>query len=156
MLKKILLTSVVIGATLYGAPTYVPHLNSEVQRNDRIIQEYEKAIKQLKERNIFLIEQKKKNPKLYESKALFEETKDAYIQRVKLEGAEAKNIDFKIENHMLSLQMSIKITKDDKDGYYQSSRSFFQEYAIPKDVDESKISNYVEGDYFVIKMPKKK
>jgi len=56
---------------------------------------------------------------------------------------------------MLSLEMSIKITRDDKNGYYQSSRSFFQEYSIPKNVKESEITAYVDGDYFVIKMPKK-
>jgi HSP20 family molecular chaperone IbpA len=155
MLKKLFVTSLFVGGTLLSASNYVPHLNSELQRNERIIFEYEKAIKQLKERNKFLKEQKQKSPKLYEEKALFEETKKAYIQRVKLEGAEAKNINFKIEKHRISLQMNIKITKDDEDGFYQSSRSFYQEYSIPKDVDESKITNYIDGDYFVIKMPKK-
>ena len=154
MFKKLFVASLLLGATLANA-AYVRHLSSEMQKNERMIYEYEKAIEQLKERNAFLKEQKKKNPKMYEEKALFEETKDAYIQRVKLEGAEAKNINFKIENHMLSLKMSIQITKDDKDGYYQSSRSFYQEYSIPKNVEESKITNYVDGDYFVIKMPKK-
>jgi len=155
MLKQLLVSSFLISATLVNASDYVPHLNSELQRNERIIQEYEKAIKQLKERNVFLKEQKKKNPKLYETKALFEETKKAYIQRVKLSGAQAKNIDFKIENHRLSLGMNIKITKDDKDAYYHSSRSFYQEYTIPKDVEESKITHSIDGDYFVITMPKK-
>lgn len=56
---------------------------------------------------------------------------------------------------MLALDMNIKTTRNDKDGYFESSRSFYQEYTIPKDVDESKITNYMDGDYFVIKMPKK-
>jgi HSP20 family molecular chaperone IbpA len=153
---KFLLTTAIASSLMLSANSYVPHLSSELKRNERIILEYEKAIEQLKERNKFLVEAKKKNPKMYEEKALFEETKNAYIQRVKLDGAEANNIDFKVENHMLSLQMSIKITRDDKDGYYQSSRSFYQEYSIPKDVEESKISHAQEGDYFVITMPKKK
>jgi len=155
MLRKIILSSLLVGVTLVNAAEYIPHLHSELERNKRIIQEYEKGIQQLKERNKFLEEQKKKNPKLYVTKPLFEETKDAYIQRVKLQGAEAKNINFKIEKHMLSLEMNIKITRDDKDGYYQSSRSFYQEYSIPKNVDESKISHSIDGDYFVITMPKK-
>ncbi len=154
MFHKSLFLSLVTSALLV-ANSYVPHLNSELKRNERIIQEYEKAIEQLKERNAFLVEQKKKNPKLYEEKALFEETKQAYIQRVKLDGADAKNIDFKIEKGSLTLQMSMQITRNDKDGYYQSSRSFFQKYPIPKDVDQSKITHKQEGDYFVITMPKK-
>ena len=155
MLGKIILSSLLVGVTFVSAAEYIPNLHSELERNKRIIQEYEKGIQQLKERNKFLEEQKKKNPKLYVTKPLFEETKDAYIQRVKLQGAEAKNINFKIEKHMLSLEMNIKITRDDKDGYYQSSRSFYQEYSIPKNVDESKITHSIDGDYFVITMPKK-
>lgn len=155
MLQKLLVTSLFVGATLFASSTYIPNLNSELQRNTRIIQEYEKGIKQLKERNKFLVEQKKNNPKLYESKPLFEETKRAYIQRIKLNGAEAKNLNFKIQNHMVAIDMNIKTTRNDKDGYFESSRSFYQEYAIPKDVQESKITNYIDGDYFVIKMPKK-
>ncbi|MBN2816069.1 MAG: Hsp20/alpha crystallin family protein [Campylobacterales bacterium] len=155
MLTKVIISSLLAGVTVINAAEYVPNLNSELQRNERIIQEYEKGIQQLKERNKFLQEQKKKNPQLYVTKPLFEETKDAYIQRVKLGGAEAKNINFKIEKHMLSLEMNIKITRDDKDGYYESSRSFYQEYSIPKNVDESKISHSIDGDYFVITMPKK-
>lgn len=155
MLKRLLLTSLFVGATLFASSTYVPNLDSELQRNTRIIQEYEKGIKQLQERNQFLLQEKKKHPKLYEEKALFQETKKAYIQRIKLNGAQAKNLNFKIENHTVNLKMNIKTTRNDKDGYFESSQSFYQEYAIPKDVQESKITNYIDGDYFVIKMPKK-
>ena len=155
MLQKLLLTSFIASSLILSADIVVPKLNTEIQRNERIIQEYEKAIQELKERNAYLETQKKNNPKLYEEKALFEETKSAYIQRVKLEGAQPKNIDFKVENHRLSLKMSIEITRDDQNGYYQSSRSFFQEYTIPSDVEESKIAHSLEGDYFVITMPKK-
>lgn len=155
MMKKIVITSLLTSLVLLNASPYIPHLSHELERNKRMIAEYEKAIEQLKERNIFLEEQKKKNPKLYDEKALYEERKDAYIQRVKLAGAEAKNIDFKIEKGMLSLKMQMELTRDDENGYYQSSRSFYQEYTIPKDVEESKITQKIEGDYFVITMPKK-
>jgi len=155
MLQKLLLTSLVTSVSLLASSAYVPNLNAELVHNKHLIKEYKAGIVELEKRNTFLLSTKKNNPKLYEQKALFEDTKEAYIQRVKLNGAEAKNINFKIEKHMLSLQMSIKTTRNDKNGYYQSSRSFFQEYSIPKSVEESKITTYVDGDYFVIKMPKK-
>lgn len=155
MTTKLLLTALMATSSLLASSTYIPNLNTELQRNTRLIQEYQQGIEQLKERNKLLTQEKKKNPKLYEEKPLFEETKDAYIKRIKLGGAEAKNVNFKIENHMVSLQMSMKVTRNDDNGYYQSSRSFYQEYSIPKNVQESKITNYVDGDYFVIKMPKK-
>lgn len=155
MIRKLLVTSLLAGATLFASSTYVPNLNSELKRNTQLIKEYEKGIKELKARNEFLQEQKKKNPKLYVSKPFFEETKKAYIQRIKLNGAEAQNLKFKIQNHMITVQMNMKTTRDDKNGYFQSSESFYQEYAIPKDVQESKITNYKDGDYFTIKMPKK-
>lgn len=154
-MKKTVITSLLASLVVLHAGPYIPHLSHELKRNKQMIAEYEKAIQQLKERNIFLEEQKKKNPKLYDEKALYEERKDAYIQRVKLAGAEAKNIDFKIEKGMLSLKMQMELTRDDENGYYKSSRSFYQEYTIPKDVEESKITQKIEGDYFVITMPKK-
>jgi HSP20 family molecular chaperone IbpA len=155
MLHKLLLTSLVASASLFASSTYIPNLNAELAHNKQLIKEYKEGIKELEKRDTFLISAKKSSPKLYEEKAPFEETKTAYIQRIKLDGAEAKDISFKIEKHMLSLEMNIKRTRNDKDGYYQSSRSFFQEYSIPKNVKESKITTYVDGDYFVIKMPKK-
>jgi len=155
MLHKLLLTSLVASASLFASSAYIPNLNAELTHNKQLIKEYKEGIKELEKRDSFLLSTKKSNPKLYEEKASFEETKKAYIQRIKLNGAEAKNINFKIEKHMLSLQMSIKTTRNDKNGYYQSSRSFFQEYSIPKNVKESKITTYVDGDYFVVKMPKK-
>lgn len=154
-MKKTVITSLLASFVMLHGGTYIPHLSSELERNKRMIVEYERAIEQLKERNRFLEEQKQKNPKLYDEKALYEETKDAYIQRVKLAGAEPKNIDFKIEKGVLSLHMSMKITRNDENGYYESSRLFFQEYTIPKDVEDSKITHKIEGDYFVITMPKK-
>jgi len=155
MSRKLLVTSLLTCASLFASSTYVPNLNAELQHNTKLIKEYKQGIQQLIERNKFLKKQKKKNPKLYENKALFQETKKAYIQRIKLNGAEAQNLNFKIQNHIITLQMNMKTTRNDKNGYYQSTQSFYQEYSIPKDVQESKITNYKDGDYFVIKMPKK-
>jgi HSP20 family molecular chaperone IbpA len=155
MLKKILITTLIAGATLFAATDYIPNLNAEIKGNKHIIKEYEKRIKQLKERNKFLASTKKKNPKLYEEKTPFEETKQAYLQRIKLNGAKAKDINFKIQNHIASIEMRIKKIHKDKNAYSEISRSFYQDYSIPKNVEESKISHYVDGDYFVIKMPKK-
>jgi len=155
MSKKLLVTSLLACASLFASSTYVPNLNAELQHNTKLIKEYKQGIKQLTQRNKFLKAQKKKNPKLYVNKPLFEETKKAYIQRIKLNGAEAQNLNFKIQNHMITLQMNMKTTRNDKNGYYQSTQSFYQEYSIPKNVQESKITNYKDGDYFVIKMPKK-
>jgi len=155
MLHKLLLTSLVASASLFASNAYIPNLNAELSHNKQLIKEYKEGIKELEKRNVFLIKTKKDNPKVYEEKASFEETKEAYIQRIKLNGAEAKNINFKIQKHMLELEMNIKTTRNDKNGYYQSSRSFFQEYSIPKNVKESEITTYIDGDYFVVKMPKK-
>ena len=155
MFKKLLLTSLFAGATLLSAANYIPNLNEELAHNKQLLKEYKEGIKQLEKRNAFLVKAKKSDPKLYEEKPLFEETKTAYIQRIKLGGAKAKNINFKVEKHVATISMNIKIERKDKNGYYQSSRSFYQEYQIPKNVKESEIKNYVDGDYFVIKMPKK-
>ena len=155
MFNKLLLTSLFTTATLLSAANYIPNLSEELSHNKQLLKEYKEGIKQLEMRNAFLEKTKKSNPKLYEEKPLFEETKTAYIQRIKLGGAEAKNINFKVENHIATISMNIKIERKDKNSYYQSSRSFYQEYQIPKNVKESEIKNYVDGDYFVIKMPKK-
>ncbi len=155
MFSKVLLTLLLAGATLLSAANYIPNLNEELAHNKELLKEYKKGIKQLEKRNAFLLKAKKADPKLYEEKPLFEETKSAYIQRIKLGGAKAKNINFKVENHTATISMNIKTERKDKNGYYQSSRSFYQEYQIPKNVKESKIKEYVDGDYFVIKMPKR-
>jgi len=159
MLRKLLVSSTVVSlalsSILSASDAYIPNLNAELSHNKLVIKEYKERLAALEKRDKFLTELKNKNPKMYEEKALFEENKNAYIYRVKLNGAEANNINFKIEHHMASIEMNIKITRNDKNEYYESSRSFYQEYAIPKNVDESKIDHYIDGDYFVIKMSKK-
>jgi len=159
MLRKLLVSSTIVGLALSSivsaSNAFVPNLNAELAHNKMMVKEYKQRLSALEKRNKFLAEIKKKYPKLYEEKALFEERKDAYIYRVKLNGAEVKNVNFKIEHHMASIEMNMKVTRNDKNGYYESSSSFYQEYSIPKNVEESKIDHYVDGDYFVIKMPKK-
>ena len=159
MLQKPLLLSVITSITLstsiYAFGGFTLNLNDELKRNNVLIKEYKDGIKSLEERNKFLLEKKAKNPKLYEKKALYEETKDAYIHRVKLNGAQANKINFTIKNHHLSIEMNIKSEEKTDKSYYASSRYFSQVYSIPKDVDESKIKHEVNGDYFVVVMPKK-
>ena len=72
----------------------------------------------------------------------------------KLNGAEANKISFTIKDHYLSIEMNIKNEEKTDSSYYASSRYFSQVYSIPKNVDESKIKHEVDGDYFVILMPK--
>lgn len=159
MLRKLLVSSVIAGLALSSvvsaSDAFIPNLNAELSHNKMMIKEYKQRLDALEKRNKFLAEMKKKYPKMYEEKALFEERKDAYIYRVKLNGAEAKNVNFKIEHHVVSIEMNMKTTRNDKNGYFESSSAFYQEYSIPKNVEESKIDHYVDGDYFVIKMPKK-
>jgi len=159
MFNKKLTTSLVVSALLSSSllafENFFVDLDTEVQNNSQLIKEYKNRITKLEKRNKFLLEKKAKKPKLYEKKPLFEEIKEAYIHRIKLNGAEANKINFTIAHHTLSLEMNIKNETKSKDGYYASSRYFFQSYSIPKDVEESKIEHKVDGDYFVVVMPKK-
>ena len=64
-------------------------------------------------------------------------------------------MSFTIKDNVLSIEMNIKTEQKSKQGYFASSQYFFQSYPIPKDVEQSKIEHSVDGDYFVITMPKK-
>ena len=157
MFKKSIVLSTILATFLTTTlSAYIYNLNDELDRNTKLIKQYKQGITNLEKRNKFLLEQKSKNPKLYEVKKAFEETKKAYIYRIKLDGAEAKNVSFTIKDHMLSIEMNIKMEEKSERGYYASSRYFYQSYLIPKNVDEEKIKHSVDGDYFVITMPKKK
>jgi len=149
-------TAAVLTATsLLASGTYIPNLNSELSYNQKILKEYKDVIKKLEKRDLYLVKVKKENPKLYVEKPLYEDTKDAYIYRIKLAGAKTKNMNFTIKNHVASVEMNLKTERNDKNGYYSSSQNFYQQFSIPKDVKENKISNKVNGDYFEIVMPKK-
>lgn len=159
MLNKKLLLSVIASSVIvtssYAFGSFSLDLNEELQHNTMLIEKYKKSIQNLEKRNAYLLAEKAKNPKLYEKKALYEETKEAYIHRVKLNGAEAKNISFVIKDHALSIEMNIKTEEKSERGYFASSQYFYQSYSIPNNVDESKIRHEVQGDYFTIIMPKK-
>jgi len=155
MLKKILLSSSILSVSLFASSAFIPNLNQELKDNQELIKNHKNNIKKLEKRNKVLLKAKKEDPKLYESKPLYENTKKAYIYRIRLNGADTKNINFTIKNHILSIQMDIKTTRNDKNGYFESSRFFYQEYSIPKNVQESKISHKKIGNYYVITMPKK-
>ena len=155
MFKKLTLLTLITATSLFASAVIIPNLNEELVHNKALIKEYKEALSTLEKRNSYLEEQKKKNPKLYEIKPLFEETKEAYINRVKLNGAQAKNINFTVKDHKVTLEMQMKTERKDKNGYFSSSQYFFQSYPVPKNVEEQKISHSVDGDYFVITMPKK-
>ena len=159
MSNKFLISSVaatvLVVSSLLASETYIPSLNDELSYNQKMLKEYQDIITKLEKRNEYLVKVKNKNPKLYIEKPLYEDTKDAYIYRVKLAGAKAKNMNFTIKNHMASVEMYLKTEKNDKNGYYSSSQNFYQQFSIPQDVKEDKITNKVNGDYFEITMPKK-
>ena len=156
MFKTLTFLTALTATSLFASTTIIPNLNQELAHNQVLIKEYKQALTELEKRNDFLIAEKKKNPKLYEIKPLFEETKKAYIHRVKLNGAEAKNLNFTIKDHRVTLEMQMKTERKDKNGYFSSSQYIFQAYPVPEDVNEEKIKHSVDGDYFVITMPKKK
>ena len=153
--KSIILTTVLATFLVTSANAFIMNLNDELQRNTKLIEQYKDGIKNLQKRNECLVKEKEKNPKLYEQKPYYEESDKAYIYRVKLNGASAKNISFTIKDHILSMEMNIKMEEKNKSSYYASSRYFYQSYSIPKNVDEEKIKHSVDGDYFVITMPKR-
>ena len=155
MLKKILLSSSILSVSLFASSAFIPNLNQELKDNQELIKNHKNNIKKLEKRNKVLLKAKKEDPKLYESKPLYENAKKAYIYRIRLNGADIKNINFTIKDKILSIQMDIKTTRNDKNGYFESSRFFYQEYSIPKNVQESKISHKKIGNYYVITMPKK-
>ena len=159
MLNKLLISSLtaalLLSSSLMAKDAYIPNLNDEFSYNQKILKEYKDIITKLEKRNSYLAKVRKENPKLYVQKPLYEDTKEAYIYRVKLAGAKSKNMNFTIKNHVASVEMNLKIERNDKNGYYSSSQNFYQQFSIPKNVKEEKITNRVDGDYFEITMPKK-
>ena len=141
--------------SLVAFPGFSVDISEEIKQNENLIGQYQMKIDELKQRNQFLKDELAKNPKMFEKKALYEETKEAYIHRVKLNGAEAKNVNLTIKNHRLSIEMNMKQEKEENGTYSATSQYFFQSYSIASDVDETKIEQKVEGDYFTIVMPKK-
>lgn len=160
MLHKLLLSSItatlLLSTAINAQEQYIPNLNDELSYNQKMIKEYKTIIEKLEKRNTYLGKIKKENPDLYVQKPLYEDTKEAYIYRIKLAGAKAKNMNFTIKDHIASVEMYLKTERNDKNGYYSSSQNFYEQFAIPKNVKEDKITNKVNGDYFEIIMPKEK
>lgn len=160
MKTKLIMSSVVVAllgvTSLVASSTFIPNLNEELAYNQKMLKEYKESIEKLEKRNSYLEKIKNENPKLYVKKPLYEETKDAYIYRIKLAGAEAKNMNVSVKNHLMSVGMSLKTERNDKNGYYMSTREFYQQFTLPQDIEESKITNKMDGDYFEIIIPKKK
>lgn len=151
--KRILFSLLTVSA-LAQASYFHPSLNEELKYNTQQIAHYKQAIKKLQKRNEVLKKDKAKNPTLYQEKALFENTKKSYIQRIKLNGSKPEAINFIVKDHRISLSMNVKTEHKEDSNYFFSSRYFSQSFVIPKDVKEDKIKHEVQGDYFTIIMPK--
>lgn len=158
MKKQIIVTGILLAmtsASLQAFDFFGPDLTEQLSYNKAKIKQYEQAIDELKKHNDHLEKEIAKNPELYVKKPLYEENKKAYIYRVKLNGAKTDALNFVIKNNRVLISMNVTNENKSDQGYFYSSRQFAQEYAIPKDVKQDKITHTVEGDYFTITMPKK-
>ena len=151
----VLASSLLLGASLEAFSLFSVDINQEIQQNKRLIQRYEKSIKKLKEQNKYMLEEKAKNPQLYVKKTLYEDLKDKYIYRIKLNGAKADALNFMVKDNIASVKMDMKREEKNENGYFYSSQQFSSSYSIPENVKQNKIEHKVEGDYFTIIMPKK-
>jgi len=151
----VLASSLLLGASLEAFSLFSVDINQEIQQNKRLIQKYEKSIKKLKEQNKYMLEEKAKNPQLYVKKPLYEDLKDKYIYRIKLNGAKADALNFMVKDDVASVKMDMKKEEKNENGYFYSSKQFSSSYSIPENVKQNKIEHKVEGDYFTIIMPKK-
>ena len=131
-------------------------INQQIEYDEQRIKEYQKAIKKLEKEIKYLKSEKKKNPELYVKKPLFENLKDKYLYRIKLNGAKMDALNFVIKDNSISISMNIKNEQKDNQGYFFSSRHFARSFTIPANVNQEKITNRMDGDYFLIEMPKKK
>ena len=151
----LLASSLLLGASLEAFSLFNIDINQEIEQNEQLIKRYEKSIKKLKEQNKYMLEEKAKNPQLYVKKPLYEDLKDKYIYRIKLNGAEADALNFMVKDGVVSVKMDMKKEEKNENGYFYSSQQFSSSYTIPKNVQQNKIEHKVEGDYFTIIMPKK-
>jgi len=150
-----LASSLLLGASLEAFSLFSIDINQEIEHNKRLIQRYEESIKKLKEQNRYMLEEKAKNPQLYVKKPLYEDLKDKYIYRIKLNGAKADALNFMVKDSVVSVKMDMKKEERGENGYFYSSQQFSSSYSIPENVQQNKIKHKVDGDYFTIIMPKK-
>jgi len=151
----VLASSLLLGASLEAFSLFNIDINQEIEQNKQLIKRYEKSIKKLKEQNKYMLEEKAKNPQLYVKKPLYEDLKDKYVYRIKLNGAKADALNFMVKDGVVSVKMDMKKEEKNENGYFYSSQQFSSSYTIPKNVQQNKIEHKVEGDYFTIIMPKK-
>jgi len=152
---SIVALSLLASASLEAFSLFSVDINHEIERNKQLIQRYEKSIEKLKEQNKYMIKEKAKNPQLYVKKPLYEDLKDKYIYRIKLDGAKADALNFMVKDNTVSVKMDMKKEERNENGYFYSSQQFSSSYSIPKDVQQNKIEHKVDGDYFTIIMPKR-
>jgi hypothetical protein len=149
------LTSIVLAGSLHAFGLFDIDINQKIKHNNQIISEYKAAISKPEKQNQKMQNEISKNPQLYVKKHLYENTKDMYIYRIKLNGAKADALNFLIKDHIASVKMDMKHEEKSDNGYFYSSQYFSTSYQIPQDVQEDKIRHKIDGDYFVIEMPKK-
>jgi len=159
-MKKLLFTSllatILVSTSVQAFGLFHGDINQQIEYDQQRIKEYKKAIKQLEKEIKYLKSEKAKNPELYVKKPLFEDLKDKYLYRIKLNGAKMDTLNFVIKDNTVSISMNIKNEQKDKQGYFFSSRHFARSFTIPANVNQEKITNRMDGDYFLIEMPKKK
>lgn len=156
LLTTTLLTAILVSSSLQANGLFYGDINQQIKYDEQRIKEYKNAIKKLEKEIKHLKAEKAKNPELYVKKPLFEDLKDKYLYRIKLNGAKTDSLDFVIKDNMVSISMNIKTEQKDDQSYYFSSRHFARSFTIPKSVNQEKITNRMDGDYFLIEMPKKK
>ena len=156
LVTKPIIAMIITGSALNAFSLFDMDIDKKIQSNTNLIKEYEKRIKDLKDENIYLKNEKAKNPSLYIKKPLYEDLKDKYIYRVKLNGAKADKLNFIIKDNVVSIDMNMKSEQKDKNGYFYSSKYFSNSFSIPMGVVQEKITHKIDGDYFEIIMPKKK
>lgn len=149
------LTSLLLSGHLYAFGLFDIDINQKIKNNEYSIAQYEDAIKTLKNENKTLLDELNKHPELYVKKPLYEDLQDKYIHRIKLNGAKADKLNFTIKDNMISIVMNMQSENKSDSGYYYNSQYFQTAYTIPNDVAQDKISHSVDGDYFVVEMPKK-
>ena len=156
LLTTSLLAGLLLSSSVQAFGLFHGDINQQIEYNQQRVKEYQKAIKQLEKEIKYLKTEKAKNPELYVKKPLFEDLKDRYLYRIKLNGAKMDALNFVIKDNSISISMNIKNEQKDSQGYFFSSRHFARSFTIPANVDQEKITNRMDGDYFLIEMPKKK
>lgn len=149
------ITALVLTGSLQAFGVFSVDINKEIDRNNALIKQYEEYISKLKKENKYMMEKSSKHPELFVKKPLYEDLKDKYIYRIKLNGAKADALNFMIKDDMITINMNMKQEEKSDYGYFYNSRYFSTSYSIPKDVVQDKITHKVEGDYFTVEMPKK-